>query len=177
MVAVRVLALGNVLVGDDGAGPFALQVLQASYRFPAEVELRDVGTPGFDLLPLLDGLRALVLLDTVQAEEPPGTVRLYRREELLAAAPQPRTNPHDPGLREALLQAEFRGFGPEEVALIGVVPETGDAGPRLSGAGRGSIPRLVDAAVAELSRLGHAPAPRAEPLPLDIWWEGSSAGA
>ncbi len=171
MVSVRVLALGNVLVGDDGAGPYALQVLEAGWEFPGEVELLDVGTPGFDLLPLFQDLEALVFLDTVQTADPPGTVRVFHREEIVATTLQPRTSPHDPGLRDALLEAEFRGFAPCEVALIGVVPDTVAAGTALTDPVRAAIPRLAEAAVAELARLGHAPSPRAEPLPLDVWWE------
>ena len=56
---IRVLGLGNVLMSDDGFGPYVARVLEAFYEFPDDVEVIDVGTPGLDLTPYLGALPKL----------------------------------------------------------------------------------------------------------------------
>ena len=47
--------VNTVLMGDDGAGPYAAAVLTARYSLPANVTVEDIGTPGLDLAPFLAG--------------------------------------------------------------------------------------------------------------------------
>jgi hydrogenase maturation protease len=168
---VAVIGLGNVLMGDDAFGPWVVQTLLAEHEFPAQVSVLDLGTPGLDLLPYVADLEALVLVDTVRSEGPPGTLRRYRREEILRHPPQARLSPHDPGVKEALLSAEFAGRGPREVLLIGAVPKDASMAVRLSPPLRAAVPLAAAAALQELERLGVKAVRRAEPMAPDIWWE------
>lgn len=172
---VGVIGLGNVLMGDDAFGPWVVQVLLADYDFPDGVDVQDLGTPGLDLVPYLTDLDALVLVDTVRADAPAGSVRLYRRDDLLRHAPQPRLSPHDPGVKEALLTAEFEGRGPHEVLLVGAVPAQTAMGVRLSSPLRDAVPLAVREVLRELERLGRRASPRADARPPDIWWEAEPA--
>jgi len=167
---VGVIGLGNVLMGDDAFGPWVVQTLLAGYEFSDEVAVEDLGTPGLDLVPYITDLEALVLVDTVRSEAAPGTTRTYRREELLRHAPQTRLSPHDPGVKEALLTAEFAGRGPREVLLVGAVPGTTAMGTRLSPDLEAAVPRAVAEVLRELERLGCPATPRSAPCPPDIWW-------
>jgi len=168
---IRVLGMGNVLLGDDAVGPYVVRLLEARYRAPEGVEIADVGTPGLDLTPHLAGAAAVVVVDTVAAEAAPGTVRTYRRDALLAAPPLPRTSPHEPGLREALLATELTDSSPDDLLLVGVVPEQTDTGAGLSPTVRAAADRLVELVIAELERLGRPLVARDPPLEPDIWWE------
>ena len=67
---VRVLGLGNVLMGDDALGPWVIHFLVETYAFPPEVEVVDVGTPGLDLVPYVAGPCGIILVDTVHPKEP-----------------------------------------------------------------------------------------------------------
>ncbi len=163
--------MGNVLIGDDGVGPYVVRLLEARYRAPDGVEIADVGTPGLDLTPYLSGAAAVLVVDTVAADAEPGAVRTYRRDALLAAPPLPRTSPHEPGLREALLATELTDSSPAEVLLVGVVPGRTDTGTGLSPPVRAAAERLIEIVVAELERLGRPLVPREPPLEPDIWWE------
>jgi hydrogenase maturation protease len=174
---VGVIGLGNVLMGDDAFGPWVVQALLAGYEFPEGVTVEDLGTPGLDLTPYVTDLEALVLVDTVRSDAVPGTVRLYRRDDLLKHAPQARLSPHDPGVKEALLTAEFAGRGPREVLLVAAVPETTAMGVRLSPALRAAVPAAVAEVLRELERLGRPAVPRHAALPPDIWWEAEPASA
>ena len=171
MKPIRVLGVGNVLCTDDGLGPYAIKVLEAEYEFPEGVEVIDVGTPGLDFTPYLAGAKAAIVLDTVSGDQPAGTLRLLRNREVVATPPPSRMTPHEPGLREALMATEFAGSSPEEILLVGVVPETTEGGTRLTDAVEGTVAEVVATVVQELERLGRPAVPRDPPGELDIWWE------
>jgi hydrogenase maturation protease len=167
---VVVVGLGNVLMGDDAFGPWVVQTLLAEHDFQEGVAVEDLGTPGLDLMPYVTDVEALVLVDTVRSDAAPGTVRLYRRDDLLKHPPQARLSPHDPGVKEALLTAEFAGRGPREVLLVGAVPETTAMGVGLSPALRAAVPLAAAEVLRELGRLGCPATPRSAPVSPDIWW-------
>jgi len=74
--------IGNVLLGDDGVGPYILRLLDSRYCFGDDVELADLGTPALDLTHQIVGLRSLILIDSVASDEnAPGMVVLYRKEK------------------------------------------------------------------------------------------------
>jgi hydrogenase maturation protease len=168
---VAVLGLGNVLMGDDALGPYAVRLLEARYELPEQIPVLDLGTPGLDLLPYFEDAEALVVVDTVRSEAPPGTLRLYRRDEILKQPPRTRVSPHDPGLKETLLLLEFAGRGPREVLLVGVVPMRTLQGLGMSDPVRAALPAVQAEILRELERLGTPAIPRREPLTPDIWWE------
>lgn len=168
---VRVLGMGNVLMGDDALGPHVARLLVARYDLPDGVEVEDVGTPGLDLTPYLDGARAVLVIDTVTSDGPPGTVRVYRRDDLLSSPPPDRTSPHQPGLREALMAAELTNGMPDEVVLVGVVPEDTEARTGLSPALRDGLDEVIETVLVELERLGSPLAARVTPDEPDLWWE------
>src|SRR5262249_16248616 len=129
---IRVLGLGNVLMSDDGLGPFVVRVLEATYECPAGVEFLDAGTPGLDLTPYLLGADAVIFVDTVSASGAPGEIRVYDRDAILKVPPQARTGGHDPALKEALLTVAAAGGGPARVTRGGAIPGRGAAGGRVS---------------------------------------------
>jgi len=169
---VRVLGLGNVLMGDDALGPWVIHHLEAAYEFPPEVSLVDVGTPGLDLVPYVAGPAGVVLVDAVRSSAAPGSVKLYDREALVRFGPQPRLSPHDPGVTEAILAVEMAGEAPAFVTLVGVVPGRVATGVGLTPAVEDAVPRAAEAVVAALRARGldvrRRPGEVSAPLP---WWE------
>jgi hydrogenase maturation protease len=171
-----VIAIGNVLLGDDGFGPTVLALLASLWDIPSRVELIDAGTPGLDLAGLLCGREAVVLIDTVAASGPPGELRLYRDHELQRALVlQPRVSPHDPAVAEALAIAELAGGVPPSVLLVGVVPESAEVGPGLSDAVTAAVPEAAAAGAAALRKWGAAPIRRREPIGERPWWVQETA--
>jgi hydrogenase maturation protease len=181
MADVVVIGLGNVLVGDDGFGPFVAQTIDAGWEMADGVAVFDLGTPGFDLGPHIAGIDTLIVIDTVsRTDAEPGTVHSFGKAELLARGPTPRTNPHQPSLVDTLFFLELQDMAPREVLLVGVVPERYDTGAPLSEPVRRAVPKAVARVRAERERLGRPAVPRAAPRTPDIWWEhtpGASAMA
>lgn len=168
---VVVLGVGNVLMRDDALGPYVVRLLEARYEFPDIVEVIDGGTPGLDFLPYLQGVRAVIVVDTITAEGPPGTLRLYRKEQFLAMPMPRRITPHQPGLREAMMAAEMTDAAPGELLLIGVIPGDMEVGTELTPDVQGAVEAVIEAVVDELARLGVPARRRAEERAPDLWWQ------
>jgi hydrogenase maturation protease len=167
---IAVIGIGNVLTGDDGVGPNVARRLDAAWDLP-EVEVIDAGTPGLDLTTILAGVEAAVLVDAVSARGAPGELRSYDKAILLSRPPAMALSPHEPGVREALMNAEFLGASPAVVTLVGVIPETVALGCRLSPAVQAAVPGAIEAVLVILRGLGVAPVPRTPPRDPDLWWE------
>lgn len=169
---VAVLGLGNILMGDDAVGPYVLELLEAELDLPADLELRDLGTPGPELAHIVEGLDALIVIDTVRVRDgAPGEIRLLRRPDIVKGAVPERLSPHDPSLRGALLAAGLLGRSPQEVLLVGIVPGQAELGIGFTPAVQAALPKAVAAVAAELQRLGVPANRRAEPRKPDVWWE------
>jgi len=171
---IAVLGLGNVLMGDDALGPTVIANLIAAYEPASGVTFEDLGTPGLDLHPYLTGCETVILVDVVRSDGAPGALRLYRKDEILRHAPPARTNPHDPGVKEALLSLEFAGGAPEEVLLVGVIPAGVGYEVGLSDQVSAAVPEAVSAVLDELARLGCPVQARVEPAAPELWWEAKS---
>jgi hydrogenase maturation protease len=171
MPRVAVIGIGNVLTGDDAVGPHVVKVLEARYVLPPEVHVLDAGTPGYDLTSFLADAEAVVLVDAVKAKGGPGEILVYDKGGLLKKAPPLAMSPHEPGVREALMNAEFMGVAPKVVRLVGVIPGSVATGIGLSEAVRAAVPLAVARVVRELEALGVRAVERTPPGTPDLWWE------
>jgi len=121
---VLVLAVGNLLLGDDGCGQAVLaELARERGRWGAAVELVDGGTQGMALLGLASGRRAVVVLDAVRLGAAPGTVHTLRGAEVTAAIAARGLTAHEGNAGELLRGAALLGELPAEVAVVGVEPE------------------------------------------------------
>ncbi len=120
-ISVLVLGIGNLVMSDDGVGVMVAQRLQHEYRFADNVEVMDGGTLGLDLLPKLENITNLIMIDAVETGKKAGTcVRLYGQE--LPIALETKISPHQMGLKDLLAVSELMGHSPKEMVLIGVQP-------------------------------------------------------
>ncbi|HUL33655.1 MAG TPA: hydrogenase maturation protease [Candidatus Eisenbacteria bacterium] len=168
---IGVLGIGNVLMGDDGVGPYAIKLLEARYEFPEEVRLEDLGTPGLGITAAFAEYDSIILIDAVSAKKKAGEVQLYRKNELVQVPLKTRVSPHDPALVEALLFAEFSGKCPQDVLLVGVVPQACELGCGMSDAAHIGLEAAIRAVLTELERLGVEVKLKSLPDEPAIWWE------
>ena len=131
---IAVVGIGNVLLGDDGFGPLAVEMFRRLYECDSNVEILDLGTPGLDLAPYLYDTDLVVIADAVypHKEEKPGTLCIYCEDDLGASHAQLRLTSHDPGVQESLTQLRLAGHAPSEVIVVGVVPESCGLGKGIS---------------------------------------------
>jgi hydrogenase maturation protease len=121
---IVILALGNPLRGDDGAGPEVLHGLQTVQDWPAEVTLIDGGTAGLESALSLSGADRAILIDAGDMRLPPGSWRrVDARQVILQGSDGPFLSLHQAGLSEALQLGEALGILPAEIALYVIQPE------------------------------------------------------
>lgn len=147
-----IYGIGNILMGDDGIGPAVAHYLESNFDLDADITLEDLGTPSLDLPNYLSGYDRVIFIDAVAANAPPGTIRLYSRDEIIASPPGIRISPHEPTINDALIVLDFAGGAPKDVVLIGVVPQTLDGGMTLSPAVAGAVPRAAAMVMGEVTK-------------------------
>ena len=99
---IRIIGIGNPLMGDDGIGIAAIEQLQQE-QLPPNVELIDGGCGGLNLLPLLAECQQALIIDAADFGAPPGTIKILNNADLDQIPPQPnRLSSHQPGLAEIL---------------------------------------------------------------------------
>jgi hydrogenase maturation protease len=139
-----IYGIGNLLLGDDGVGPAVVAHLAAGGLLPPDVTLEDLGTPSLDLPGYLADYDVVIFIDAVAADGPPGSVHVYSREEILAAPIGIRISPHELTINDAMIVLDFAEQAPEEVFLVGIVPETLEGGICLSPAVAAAVPRAAE---------------------------------
>src|SRR6478752_5152449 len=93
MKRVLVAGVGNVFLGDDAFGVELVRELMRRPNLP-RVTLRDFGTRGLDLAyTLVDGVDALLLLDTVRRGYPPGTLTVLEPDFATDQTPEELLGP------------------------------------------------------------------------------------
>ena len=137
---ILVAGLGNLLLKDDGVGVHAVRALQ--HGVPRGVRAVEVGTAVLDALHLVEWADRILAIDAMQAGGNPGTIYRFGVEDVADAAV--RTSLHEVNLLAAL-RFLTRGHRPE-IAVLGVEPETIEAGLDLSPSVQAALPRLVTAA-------------------------------
>jgi len=155
-----VLGIGNTVMSDDGVGVKVVQRLKDAYRFDDAVALVDGGTLGLDLLPMLEGIEHLIVVDAVETGKAPGTCVRLTGEELPIAL-ETKVSPHQMGLKDLLSVAELLGHKPREMVLIGVQPASIEMDTELTAVVAAKVDVLINNVLEELNNFG------IKPLPLD----------
>ncbi len=168
--SIRVVGIGDVLMGDDGFGPLAVEMFRCKYECGSNVEILDLGTPGLDLALYLYAADLVVIADAVNAQEKPGTLCIYCEDDIVARRAQLRLTAHDPGVRESLALLKLAGHGPSELIIIGVVPESCDLGKGFSASMLSTLPVAIDNIARLLIARGIDCRRRHAPVQPNLWW-------
>lgn len=152
-MTVLVLGLGNALMSDDGFGVRVVEVLQHDYRFPDGVRVVDGGTLGLDLLPLLEGVDKLLIVDALQMHAAPGEVFRLAGEEVPRAFAN-KLSVHQMGVQDLLAVAELQGHCPAELVVWGVQPDSIEMRLGLTETVAPALETVVSAVLEELKNWG-----------------------
>ncbi len=114
--AVRVIGLGSPF-GDDRIG-WQVVALLAEQSLPAGADAVSCENPGRDLLPLLDGMPHVILVDALRGAGHPGEIVRCTHDDL-AKAPS-RWSSHGLGVVDMLGLADCLGCLPARLEIIGI---------------------------------------------------------
>ncbi len=160
---VLILGIGNLVMSDDGVGVKVVQKLQREYVLPDFVDIMDGGTLGLDILPRLEDIERLIVVDAVETGNIPGTlVRLVGDEIPLAL--ETKVSPHQMGLKDLLTVSLLMGHTPREMVLVGVQPGSIEMDTELTPEVGVQVDVMLDLILKELAEWG-IPAIRIIPIP------------
>jgi len=117
---VLILAVGNLLMGDEGVGIHSLRALEHEPPVPG-ARLLDGGVAGINLLEDIQRARSVIMIDATRDGRPAGTVTLLR-PATVGAIPQ-GLSAHDFGLKDLFAAAALLGSMPD-VHLFTISVET-----------------------------------------------------
>jgi hydrogenase maturation protease len=117
-----VLGIGNILLGDDGAGVRLVERLRSVLGAEAATFI-DGGTIGFALLSYLEVTDSMLVVDAAQLDTTPGTTAMFEgvAMDLLLTSARRRTV-HEVGLMDLLDMARLQGCLPARRALLCIQP-------------------------------------------------------
>jgi hydrogenase maturation protease len=148
---IAIVGVGNLLLSDDGVGIHVVRRLRSDSRIGSIARVIDGGTVGTDLLAEVCGCEKLLIVDAVDAGQPPGTTMWMD-----FSGPDPQQidsrNAHQSGIPGLLDDLRLLGQAPRQVVLIGVQPATIGLGTQLSPAVAGALPAVFAEVERQLDR-------------------------
>jgi len=148
---IVIVGIGQSLRGDDAAGLAVVQLWKDSFPLSAtdpHVRIEFASCSGIDLLYMLRGAQAAILVDAVQSGVKPGTLHVIDEQDLLSFD-QTIGSSHGLGVAETLAIGRIldsQDF-PARIVLIGIEAEDLTYGEGLSRAVQAALPsaaRLIE---------------------------------
>ena len=145
-----ICGVGNKLYGDDGLGPYIVELLEEKDDIPDNVRVADFGISGFKCALTLSDYDRVIFVDAISLPgSEPGKPHLLRlTEDQLRHSPNLgnlNVSMHETDLVKILATASVLGFYPQEVIIIGVEPEDASVREGLTETVKSKIPQIVDA--------------------------------
>jgi len=147
--SIRIIGVGNPLMGDDGIG-IAVAERLAALSLPAGVEVIDGGTGGLTLIDLMAGAERVILLDAVEMGLPPGSIARFEAGDIEPAAENAALSLHETGLAAVFALGRELGTLPERITVFGVEPESVERRLGLSPLVAAALAPLADQVLAEI---------------------------
>ena len=142
-MSILVLGLGNSIMTDDGFGVEVVKTLSSRYHFQGEVCLVDGGTLGLDLLPYLENVESLLIIDALDMRDEPGRIFRLQGEEVPRAFAS-KLSVHQMGLQDLLAVAELQGHVPNRLVVWGVQSESIEMGTELTPAVKKAVVAVIN---------------------------------
>jgi hydrogenase maturation protease len=152
-MSILVLGLGNAVMGDDAFGGQAVAELLRLFALPAGVRAIDGGTLGLDLLPMLEEVERLLVVDALDMGAAPGSIFRLQGEEVPRAFAH-KLSVHQMGLQDLLAVAELCGHLPAELVVWGAQPASIEPGMEISPPVAAALSPVVEQVARELAVWG-----------------------
>ena len=140
-----IIGCGNVLRGDDGAGPVLVQRI-VQRELPPSVRCVDAGTRGMHVVSLMKGMRQVVFIDACRSGNEPGTLLEVPAEQIERISADDGVNLHAFRWNHAIAFARWSltdGY-PRHVTAFLIEGRRYDVGTQLSPTVDAAVDRLVD---------------------------------
>jgi hydrogenase maturation protease len=152
-MSILVLGLGNTIMTDDGFGVQVVTTLSSRYLFRGDVTLLDGGTLGLDLLPHLENIESLLIVDALDMRATPGSIFRLQGEDVPRAFAS-KLSVHQMGLQDLLAVAELQEHVPRDLVVWGVQPACIEMGTELTATAAAAIEPIIERILLELQGWG-----------------------
>lgn len=142
-----ILGCGNLLLQDEGIGVHLIEYIRQK-PLPADVELLDGGTAGFDLIDFIMHADKVVIVDAVKAGGRPGEIYCFGPDDF-KTDPSPKTSLHGVGLNDVFRIIQQIDSLPE-IRIIGIEPQNVDFGTELSDRLKQLLPKISELVLKEI---------------------------
>lgn len=150
---IAVVGIGNILLGDDGAGVWLARRLARDHRFAPEITVLDGGTLGLDLISYVSEADRLIVVDAARTGAAPGTVTILREADVPAVL-RSVLSAHEASLCDLLAALTLLGKLPREFVAVGIEPLLLLPSLELSEPVRNALPEVERAVLAQLAAWG-----------------------
>ena len=145
---ILILGIGNVLLTDEGVGVRVAEEMK-KMTLPQDVEVIDGGVGGLNLQYCVEGRKKVIVVDTVKAGAPPGTLFRFTDKDLAAKKGTIRSA-HGIDFSDVIDVCRFLGTKPDEIIFLGIEPESLDAAMELSPNIEKMVPVLINLVMKEI---------------------------
>lgn len=152
---ILVLGIGNLLFKDEGIGIQVVRKME-DMALPPDVEVMDGGNLGWDVLYELEGRKKVIVIDSVKADGPPGTLYRFTDKDIQARRKGFFQTVPEQELIDCMNTARLLGTLSDEFVFIGVEPEdTGEKDLKavimLSPTLEKKMPEIIDFVMKEIN--------------------------
>ena len=148
---IVVIGIGNLLLMDEGIGVHTINELE-KHDLPGSIEIYDGGTGGFKLIDLMQGAARVIFIDAVDTGKAPGSVTIFRAEEVHSIYNKKKYSLHDTDLMEIIKMAEMLG-NPPMIEIVGIQPKIINYGTTLSKELAGSMSNIVNSVLKRIEEV------------------------
>ena len=153
---ITLLGVGNILMADEGFGVHFVRWFSSRHRPNDHLRVVDGGVLGYGLFDIICGSEKLIVVDVIKADDRPGSIYRFTRQELELRMPPP-TSAHEVTFPDVLFKAELIGELPETIFLC-IVPENfSDMRLEMTPSLRERFPVMEKVLLQELDRLNCQP--------------------
>ena len=136
---------------DEGIGIHTINELE-THDLPKSIEIYDGGTGGFKLIDLMHGAARVIFIDAVETGKAPGSVTIFRAEDVHSIYNKKKYSLHDTDLMEIIKMAEMLG-NPPMIEIVGIQPKTINYGTTLSKELAGSMSNIVNSVLKRIEEV------------------------
>jgi hydrogenase maturation protease len=146
---LKVVALGNILRGDDGIGIVVLDELKKE-EMPG-IQLLDIGADAFSLLEHFMGSDPIIIIDCARMNKLPGEVVKFQIDQANLSRADDIVSLHGFSLAETYQMAQKMG-DVAECHIIGIEPKIVDFNATISSVVKNSIPLIINMVKEEVQK-------------------------
>jgi hydrogenase maturation protease len=150
------MGIGNILLQDEGVGVHVVKEIEKRYSFEPSIEIIDAGTLGLEIMYMLqDGVDNLIVVDAVLGGKSPGTIYVFRNEEVKKYYFKNKLSAHEVGFSEVLALLETIGKPVKEnLILVGIEPVSFEVSLELHEKTASRMEDLIKTVLQELQNIG-----------------------